>query len=113
MTQSSSLRPIFDGLTLITRERAAPSITGAPLTRAGAAARVTWLHFDRYGASSIVETTETNTPQPTKPSPPSPDFVVVSKSLFLWLCFLAAASTVTGLYAALWIATSGGHWLVR
>ena len=107
MTQSnSSMGPSVEQI-LMQVLRAAPSTTGARLTPAQAVEL--WMSLRRAvsGASLIAETKETPMQQQMKPWWRSRGFAGLSVSLRLWLCFLAAACIVIGLWSMLYVATSG------
>jgi hypothetical protein len=88
------------------------STTDAPLTLADLEKLPTSSLYDLYGSSSTVEIWEMLTRQRTKPSRRLQVFAHGSVSQLLLWCSLAAASIVIGLYAILYVATSGSHWLL-
>ena len=88
------------------------SITAARLIQDAPVEPKTLWGYDLYGASSTVEIAVTPIKRQTTLWPPSRISVGLSNYQRLWLSGLAAVCIVTGLYALLYHASSGSHWLL-
>lgn len=97
---------------LLPTERDGLCTMGAPVTLADLEKLPPWALCELYGSSSTVEIWEMLTRQQTKPLARLLALAERSPYLSLWSCFLAAVCTVTGLYAMLYHASNGCHWLL-